>query len=144
MRVDDARLVIDVVRTAAGYGALAASRTQVVGFTMTHPPRHSAELADPDTGERLVRAQSTSSTQPACGPKSLSPWLTPMQAWSLASKGIHIVVPRDRINATSGIFTKTREVRSLIIPGSVTGSSAPPTPLPEDRERPVATSKDID
>ena len=58
-RVDDARLVIDVVRTAAGYGALAASRTQVVGFTKDASGRViGAELADLETGERLnVRAK---------------------------------------------------------------------------------------
>ena len=118
-RVDDARLVIDVIRTAAGYGALAASRTQVVGFTKDASgvwTEESESLANPNAGLEV-----------------------------LASKGIHIVVPRDRINATSGIFTKTEKSVLFIIPWQrywIIGTTD--TPYAEDRERPVATSKDID
>ena len=63
----------------------------------------------------------------------------------LASKGIHIVVPRDRIQATSGIFTKTEKSVLFIIPWQrywIIGTTD--TPYTEDRERPVATRQDID
>ncbi len=60
----------------------------------------------------------------------------------LASKGIHIT-PRDRINATSGIFTKTEKSVLFIIPWQrywIIGATG--HLHTEDRERPVATSKD--
>ncbi|MBF1651060.1 MAG: glycerol-3-phosphate dehydrogenase/oxidase [Rothia mucilaginosa] len=146
-RVDDARLVIDVVRTAASYGALAASRTQVVGFTKDASGRViGAELADLETGERLnVRAKHVINATGVWTEESESLANPDAGLEVLASKGIHIVVPRDRINATSGIFTKTEKSVLFIIPWQrywIIGTTD--TPYTEDRERPVATSKDID
>ena len=46
-----------------------------------------------------------------------------------ASKGIHLVVPRDRIHGDSGLILRDREERAVRDPlGDATGSSAPPTP----------------
>ena len=138
-RVDDARLVIDVVRTAAGYGALAASRTQVVGFTKDASGRViGAELADLETGERLnVRAKHIINATGVWTEESESLANPEGGLEVLASKGIHIVVPRDRINATSGIFTKTEKSVLFIIPWQrywIIGTTD--TPYTEDRERP--------
>ena len=74
-----------------------------------------ARLADLESGQelrskpsRLMPPESDRririSGKPGCWPEVL------------ASKGIHIVVPRDRIQATSGIFTKTRKSELFIIP----------------------------
>ena len=146
-RVDDARLVIDVVRTAAGYGALAASRTQVIGFDKDASGRViGAQLADLESGERLnVRAKHVINATGVWTEESESLANPDGGLEVLASKGIHIVVPRDRINATSGIFTKTEKSVLFIIPWQrywIIGTTD--TPYTEDRERPVATSKDID
>lgn len=49
----------------------------------------------------------------------------------LASKGVHITVPRDRIKATSGIFTKTEKSVLFIIPWQrywIIGTTDTPTP----------------
>ena len=146
-RVDDARLVVDLVRTASGYGALAASRTQVTAIDKDASGRVTgAQLMDLESGEKLtVRAKRiinatgvwTEETETLANPNA--------GLEVLASKGIHIVVPRDRINATSGIFTKTEKSVLFVIPWQrywIIGTTD--TPYTEDKERPVATAKDID
>ena len=102
-RVDDARLVIDLIRTAAGYGALAASRTQVTDVITSATGRvEGAVVTDLETGrEHTVRAKHvinatgvwTEETETLAAPDS------GLQV--LASKGVHIVVPRERIDADS-------------------------------------------
>ena len=146
-RVDDARLVVDVVRTASGYGALAASRTQVVGIDKdTSGKVAGARLADLESGQELtVKAKHIINATGVWTEESESLANPDAGLEVLASKGIHIVVPRDRIQATSGIFTKTEKSVLFIIPWQrywIIGTTD--TPYTEDRERPVATRQDID
>ena len=146
-RVDDARLVVDVVRTASGYGALAASRTQVVGIDKdTSGKVVGARLADLESGQELmVKAKHIINATGVWTEESESLASPDAGLEVLASKGIHIVVPRDRIQATSGIFTKTEKSVLFIIPWQrywIIGTTD--TPYTEDRERPVATRQDID
>ena len=146
-RVDDARLVVDVVRTASGYGALAASRTQVVGIDKdTSGKVVGARLADLESGQELtVKAKHIINATGVWTEESESLANPNAGLEVLASKGIHIVVPRDRIQATSGIFTKTEKSVLFIIPWQrywIIGTTD--TPYTEDRERPVATRQDID
>ena len=63
----------------------------------------------------------------------------------LASKGIHIVVPRDRIKAETGMFLRTEKSVLFIIPWThywVIGTTD--TAWHEQLEHPVPTSDDID
>ena len=103
--VDDARLVETLVRTAVSYGAHAASRTQVVDLqTTTGGAVTGAEVVDLETGEHIdVRARAvinatgvwTEQTESLAGAEG--------GLRVLASKGIHIVVPREPHRAaTSG------------------------------------------
>lgn len=146
-RVDDARLVIDLIRTAAGYGALAASRAQVTRIAKSPTGRvEGAVVTDLETGRELsVRAKHvisatgvwTEETEKLAAPDS------GLQV--LASKGVHIVVPRERINAEAGIFLRTEKSVLFIIPWPrywVIGTTD--TPYDQDVARPVATSQDID
>ena len=146
-RVDDARLVIDLIRTAAGYGALAASRTQVTDVITSATGRvEGAVVTDLETGrEHTVRAKHvinatgvwTEETEKLAAPDS------GLQV--LASKGVHIVVPRERIDAEAGIFLRTEKSVLFIIPWQrywVIGTTD--TPYDQDVARPVATSQDID
>ena len=63
----------------------------------------------------------------------------------LASKGIHIVVPKETIDAETGIFLRTEKSVLFIIPWPrywVIGTTD--TPWSEDVDKPVATAADID
>ncbi|MDY3049873.1 MAG: glycerol-3-phosphate dehydrogenase/oxidase, partial [Rothia sp. (in: high G+C Gram-positive bacteria)] len=145
-RVDDARLVIDLVRTAAGYGALAASRTQVTAINKDASGRVTgAQIIDLETGnEKTVKATQIINATGVWTEESESMASSDQGLKVLASKGVHITVPRDRIKASSGIFTKTEKSVLFIIPWQrywIIGTTD--TPYSEDRERPVATKADI-
>ncbi|WP_026926397.1 glycerol-3-phosphate dehydrogenase/oxidase [Granulicoccus phenolivorans] len=145
-RVDDARLVIDLVRTASGYGAYAASRTQLVEVTRGADGRvDGAVIEDLTSGEqRRVRASRvilatgvwTEETQALAGEQGLS---------VLASKGIHLLFPKDRIKGSTGLFLRTEKSVLFIIPWQrywVIGTTD--TPWDEPVRHPVPTSADID
>ena len=146
-RVDDARLVIDLIRTAVGLGALAVSRARVTGFlkdargTVT-----GAAVTDLETGAtHEIRAARTIN--------ATGVWTEDTQNLAtdagglkvLASKGVHIVVPRAAIDAETGIFLRTEKSVLFIIPWPrywVIGTTD--TPWTEDVAKPVATAADID
>ncbi len=145
--VDDARLVTTLVRTAAKYGALAASRTQVVDLTKDATGRiDGAELLDLESGERLgVKARHVIN--------ATGVWTEEAQALSgssgglkvLASKGIHLVVPRERIRGDVGLILQTEKSVLFIIPWSrywIIGTTD--TPYEHDFRHPVATRTDIE
>lgn len=145
-RVDDARLVTTIVRTAAGYGALAANRTSVVELVREGERVVGAVLEDGVTGERSeVRARSvinatgvwTEETEKLAGGEG--------SLRVLASKGIHILVPRDRIKGDAGLILQTEKSVLFIIPWErywLIGTTD--TPYTEDLKAPVVTSTDID
>ena len=146
-RVDDARLVIDLIRTAVGLGALAVSRARVTGFlkdargTVT-----GAAVTDLETGAtHEIRAARTIN--------ATGVWTEDTQNLAtdagglkvLASKGVHIVVPKAAIDAETGIFLRTEKSVLFIIPWPrywIIGTTD--TPWTEDVAKPVATAADID
>ena len=145
--VDDARLVLTLVRTAAAYGALAASRTQVVDLTRDADGTvDGAVVVDLETGREIrIRARAVIN--------STGVWTEQTEALSgaggglrvLASKGIHIVVPRDRIRGEVGLILQTEKSVLFIIPWSrywIIGTTD--TPWVQELQHPVATSADID
>jgi glycerol-3-phosphate dehydrogenase len=145
--VDDARLVSTLIRTAVSYGAHAASRTQVYGLTTTSGGAVTgAELADLETGERFtVRARHVINATGVWTEQTESLAGTEGGLRVLASKGIHIVVPRDRIAGNTGLILQTEKSVLFIIPWSrywVIGTTD--TPWEQDLVHPVATSADID
>lgn len=145
--VDDARLVLTVLRTAVGYGALAASRTQVVELTTGGTGRVTgAVVEDLETGERstikageVINATGVWTEQT----ESLSGAEGGLRV--LASKGIHIVVPRDRIEGKVGLILQTEKSVLFIIPWSrywIIGTTD--TPWQQELQHPVATAADIE
>ena len=151
-RVDDARLVLALVRTAQGHGALAASRARVESFLRDEEAGGDAGriggavVVDELTGERLeVRAKHVIS---AVGVRTeqLQRLAAPDAGLRvLASKGVHLVVPRDRIAGTDGIFVRTEKSVLFIIPWPehwLIGTTD--TPYDGDLDRPEATADDID
>lgn len=145
--VDDARFVITVMRTATSWGAFAASRTQVIDLTKDEQGAViGAVLKVLDTGETIrVRSRSVIS--------STGVWTEESQALAgtegglrvLASKGIHIVVPRSRIKGEVGLILQTATSVLFVIPWSrywVIGTTD--TPWTEEFTHPTATAADID
>ncbi len=146
-RVDDARLVINLVRSTVRSGGTAASRTAVVGLVQDASGRVTgAKVRDLESGREIeVRAKAVINatgvwTEHTQGMATVKSGLK-----VLASKGIHIVVPRARINAHSGMFLRTEKSVLFIIPWQhywVIGTTD--TAWHEQLVHPVPTSEDID
>lgn len=144
--VDDARLVLTVLRTAVAHGALAASRTQVLELTRAGDRVNGAVVEDLETGRtHTIRANAVIS--------ATGVWTEETEALSgstgglrvLASKGIHIVVPRERIKGRTGMILQTEKSVLFIIPWSrywIIGTTD--TPWTESLQHPAVNARDIE
>ncbi|GAA4988604.1 glycerol-3-phosphate dehydrogenase/oxidase [Kineococcus glutinatus] len=145
-QVDDARHTMMIARTAAHYGALAANRTRVREFLREGERVVGAVLVDLESGEEIrVRAKQvinatgvwTDETQELVGARG--------QFQVRASKGIHLVVPRDRIQSRTGMILRTEKSVLFIIPWGrhwIVGTTD--TDWQHDKAHPAATSADIE
>ena len=145
--VDDARFVADLVRTAQAYGAHPASRTQVTDVIKDDSGKViGARLVDLETGDEFdAHADVVINASGVWTDKveDLTGGQGSLQV--LASKGVHIVVPRDRIDGLVGLILQTATSVLFIIPWSrywIIGTTD--TPWQEDLAHPVATAADID
>ena len=145
-QVDDARYVTNLVRTAASYGAQVASRAAVEGFLKVGERVVGVVVLDKITGERFeVRAKQvvnatgvwTDDTQAMVGERG--------QFKVRASKGIHLVVPRDRFQSTMGLLLRTEKSVLFVIPwGRHWLIGTTDTDWDLDKAHPAATAADID
>jgi glycerol-3-phosphate dehydrogenase len=145
-QVDDARYVMTLVRTAAEYGAQAASRTQVTGFLREGERVTGVHAVDLESGAELdIRAQQVVN--------ATGVWTDETQAMVggrgtinvRASKGVHLVVPRDRIQSSSGIILRTPFSVLFVIPWGrhwIIGTTDTDWSL--DKAHPAASRTDID
>lgn len=145
--VDDARFVLTVMRTAVERGAHAAARTQVIELTKNAAGAvDGAVLMDLETGSTFpVKAKTVISSTGVWTEESQSLAGNDGGLRVLASKGIHIVVPRDRIDGGAGLILQTSKSVLFVIPWSrywVIGTTD--TPWTEELMNPVATATDID
>ncbi|WP_407343804.1 FAD-dependent oxidoreductase [Pengzhenrongella phosphoraccumulans] len=145
--VDDARLVSTLIRTAVSHGAAAASRTQVVGLTTNDTGRVTgATVQDLETGRAIeVHAHQVINATGVWTEETESLANTDGGLKVLASKGIHIVVPRECIAGETGLLLQTEKSVLFVIPWSrywVIGTTDTPWKL--QLTHPVATSADID
>jgi len=145
-QVDDARLVMTIARTAASHGAHVALRTKVVGFLREGERVVGVRAVDLETGRELeIRARVVVN--------AAGVWTDDIQdlvggRGSLrvqASKGIHLVVPRDRIRSEAGFITRTEKSVLFVIPWGrhwIIGTTDTPWDL--DKAHPAASRADID
>ena len=145
-KVDDARHTMEIARTAATYGAQVASRVAVVGFLRQGERVTGVRALDKETGRefeiharQVVNATGvwTDQTQAMVGERG--------QFHVRASKGIHLVVPRDRFHSTTGIILRTEKSVLFVIPWGrhwIIGTTDTDWAL--DLAHPAATSADIE
>ncbi len=143
---DDARHTMTVARTAAHYGAVVRMSTQVVGFTREADRVSGVRVHDVENGrETEIQANAVINCTGV--------WTDELQRLSgsrgrfrvRASKGVHIVVPRDRIVAESGLILRTEKSVLFVIPWRnhwIVGTTDTDWNL--DLAHPAATKNDID
>jgi glycerol-3-phosphate dehydrogenase len=145
-QMDDARYTMMLVRTAASYGALAANRTDVVGFRREGERVTGAKLIDRERGtEFTVRAKQVINATGVWTDDTQSLADTRGQFHVRASKGIHLVVPRDRLQSSTGLILRTEKSVLFVIPWGrhwIIGTTDTDWSL--DKSHPAASSRDID
>jgi glycerol-3-phosphate dehydrogenase len=148
-QLDDARHTMTIARTAADYGAAVASSTRVTEFLREGETVVGAVARDLESGQDIrIRATATINAagvwtdeiQQMIGGKG--------QFRVRASKGVHVVVPRDRIDSDTGLITETEKSLLFIIPCPwsdefwIIGTTDTPWDL--DLAHPAASRADID
>lgn len=145
-QVDDARFTATLVRTAASYGALAANRAQATEFLRSGGAVTGARVLDVDTG-RVIEARARqvinatgvwTGDLPAPGPQASALQVR-------ASKGVHLVVPRERLRSATGIIARTERSVLFVIPWRrhwIIGTTDTDWNLGKDQ--PTASARDID
>ena len=144
--VDDARHTMTVARTAAHYGAVVRTSTQVVSLLRE--------------GDRVIGVQVRDSEDGAVTEvrghvvvNATGVWTDEIQALSKqrgrfrvrASKGVHVVVPRDRIVSEVAIILRTEKSVLFVIPwGTHWIIGTTDTDWNLDLAHPAATKADID
>ena len=144
--VDDARHTMTVARTAAHYGAVVRVSTQVVSLLRE--------------GDRVIGVRARDSENGAVTDirghvviNATGVWTDEIQALSKqrgrfrvqASKGVHIVVPRDRIVSEVAIILRTEKSVLFVIPwGTHWIIGTTDTEWNLDLAHPAATKADID
>jgi glycerol-3-phosphate dehydrogenase len=145
-QVDDARHTMMLARTAAEYGAHVATSARVTGFLREGDRVTGARVQDLESGAEVeIEARQTIN--------AAGVWTDEIQEMVggrgqinvRASKGVHIVVPRDRIRADTGIISRTEKSVLFIIPWDshwIIGTTDTDWEL--DLAHPAASRSDVD
>src|SRR4051794_29439372 len=145
-KVDDARHTLTVARTAAALGAAVASNTRVVGFLRDGERVTGVRVRDHVAGEEFdVRAREvvnatgvwTDDVQHLVGERG--------KFQVRASKGVHLVVPRDRMQLAPGLIRPPEPSVLFVTPWGrhwIIGTTDTDWEL--DKAHPAASSTDID
>jgi glycerol-3-phosphate dehydrogenase len=142
---DDARHTMTLARTAVSHGAALASSTRLEGIEVSQGRVQGIDVTDLESG-RHIRI-STGAVINATGV-----WTDDVEELAgersgdvRASKGVHFLVPHDRISAGTGIILRTRASVLFVIPWDrhwIVGTTDTPWSL--GRAHPAASRSDID
>src|SRR6202008_4854657 len=144
--VDDARHTMTVARTAAHYGAVVRTSTQVVSLLREGDRGIGVGVRDSENGD-------VTEVHGHVVVNATGVWTDEIQALSKqrgrfrvrASKGVHIVVPRDRIVSEVAIILRTEKSVLFVIPwGTHWIIGTTDTDWNLDLAHPAATKADID
>ncbi|MBS2539617.1 glycerol-3-phosphate dehydrogenase/oxidase [Catenulispora sp. NF23] len=145
-QVDDARFTMALARTAAQHGAQVATRARVTGFLRDGGRVTGAVVHDLE-GDRSIEIRAR---RVIC---ATGVWTddvrelanAPATVTVRASKGVHLVVPRDRIELKTGLIARTEKSVLFIIPwGRHWLIGTTDTAWDLDRNHPAASRADIE
>ncbi len=145
---DDARYTMMVARTAATEGAALLTGAAATRFDVSDERVVGVEVCDSSSGERFTVR--TRHVAVAAGPWAeqvlgLLPGEAAHAVTVRPSKGIHVLVPGDRIDSEAGVLMRTEKSVLFVIPWEghwMIGDTD--TAWEEDRGTPLATSTDVD
>ncbi|MFV0457903.1 MAG: glycerol-3-phosphate dehydrogenase/oxidase [Actinomycetales bacterium] len=146
-QVDDARHTMELVRTAASHGAVVANAVEVADLTMNDGRVTGARLRDTLTGEEFeVRARAVINATGVWTDaiRAMAPGGNPSFEVK-ASKGVHLMIPRDKIDSTVSMFIRAED--SVLFVREWFGHwlvGTTDTAYDEQLDHPAATRKDVD
>ena len=143
--VDDARHTLTLARTAALHGAALATSARAEGFIKTGSRVTGVRVRCLESGRSIeLRGQQVIN--------ATGVWTDEVQNMAgrgrihvRASKGVHLVVPRDRIHGDCGLILRTRESVLFVIPWKhhwIIGTTDDDWEL--DLSHPAASRRDVD
>jgi glycerol-3-phosphate dehydrogenase len=147
-QVDDARYALTVTRTAAAHSAVVATRVTAVKLTRGADGNRvtGARVHDEESGRELTV---TADSVVVCAGvwTDLVHELAGVRAGYRVrmSKGVHVVVPREAVRASTGMILRTEKSVLFFIPWGqrwIVGTTD--TDFSGDRAEPAATDEDID
>ncbi len=145
-QVDDARLVTTLVRTAVSRGVHAMNRAGAVEIMPgTGSGNHTVLVSDEETGERFeVQARSIINATGVWTAESQAMLGVDSAVEVTMSKGIHILVDRDRFPSTMGLILRAGASVLFVIPwGNYWIIGTTDTPWDLGKTNPSATSADV-
>ncbi|KAF0845257.1 glycerol-3-phosphate dehydrogenase/oxidase [Nocardia caishijiensis] len=145
-QVDDARHTMMIARTAAEQGATVLTRTQVVGLERDGRRVVGARVIDLETGaEHTIRARTVISATGVWTDDMISMTGVDFPFHVRMSKGVHILVPRARLDLRTGLIMRTEKSVLFVIPWAehwIIGTTDTAWSL--DKNHPTATAADVD
>ena len=115
-QVDDARHTMEIARTAAAYGAVTTISTRVVDLLREGDRVVGALVRDQETGEDLRVSARQVINATGVWTDEIQDLVGRGRIKVRASKGIHLVVPRDRIHSDAGLILRTETSVLFVIP----------------------------
>lgn len=146
-QVDDSRHTLELVRTAAAYGAVAAAALKVIGISHDQSGAVTgADVKDLESGNQFHIAAKTVINATGVWTDILQKMAGGESDFSVqASKGVHILVPRDRINSEVSVFVRAEDsVLFIRIWGDHWLIGTTDTPWDLGFDHPAASATDIE
>ncbi|MFB7878122.1 glycerol-3-phosphate dehydrogenase [Nocardia sp. NPDC056064] len=144
-QVDDARHTMMIARTAAEQGATVLTRTTVTGLERDGERVVGARVLDLETGrEHTIRARSVISATGVWTDDMIKLTGVDFPFHVRMSKGVHILVPRDRLDLHTGLIMRTEKSVLFVIPWAehwIIGTTDTDWAL--DKNHPTATAADV-
>jgi glycerol-3-phosphate dehydrogenase len=146
-RTDDARLTIEVIKTAVAKGATCLNYTEVVDFTYNNGKVVGVQVRDCISSEAyLLRANKVIN--------ATGPWVDLLRERNLSlqgktlhlTKGVHLVIPRRKLSLQQSVYFDTQDGRMIFaIPrGQSTYIGTTDTNYQGPLEQPDVTQEDIE
>ncbi|WP_139977734.1 glycerol-3-phosphate dehydrogenase/oxidase [Nocardioides litoris] len=116
-QADDARHTMMLGRTAASYGATVLTSAKVTALRHAGERVVGAEVTDVETGETVEVSADVVINCTGVWTDAIQTLAGGRGRFNVrASKGVHIVVPRDRINLETGLILRTEKSVLFVIP----------------------------
>ncbi|MFC9999043.1 glycerol-3-phosphate dehydrogenase [Nocardia sp. NPDC127526] len=144
-QVDDARHTMMLARTAAQHGATVLTRTKVTGLIREGERVVGAKVEDLETGlEHTIRARTVISATGVWTDDMIKMTGVEFPFHVRMSKGVHIMVPRERLDMGTGLIMRTEKSVLFVIPWAehwIIGTTDTDWTL--DKNHPTASAADV-